>query len=656
MNLHPDSTTKPSRRWITIVACVLLCAIAFGVGALFSKMISSRLDSYIVVEEENGINTDATTESAENSTQEMDTQEGEVDEEAQALADAGAAELGQVEMLNIDWIAPEDQPEVPFDSKLYSVLCSVGSVHEEFFGSDGSEVSPCMSWQNPIPDARAFRLGTVRGGEYDEYYLEMNTALQPGMGEYWESYYLLRNPLPETNPVLLSTVARSPSWMGTNALNSTAPEMLGEERFAKLRDLGCEMETSFSIREFGFDVRVIDTKGRAYRFIGFGRRFDAPGEPGAHLDTYTLSTRITDGRELKYQNIDDPESLKDASGEVQPSNRFVMLDEDGRVLNYGLELSFWDYETDVEYGQKPPHITWDDGTENSMIYFKGQVGGCGFVTELNVLSDEIVQGLPEMARVGTGVGKDGSKTPMFEPVTYDHPYYAEGFNALSKMFWDNEKVEKTFADFEHPYLYFQDSFGRWVEMVSIEMIPPVECGKPVIYLYPESPTDLIVEVKPQGGFTFTEPAYHDGWRVTAYPDGTIVNRDDGKEYPYLFWEGRGGMYSPPTSYWVVEREGVEKFLRNKLLNMGLIENEINDFVEFWLPRMQSAPYYKIGFHDTRVMDKLAPLNFSVAPDHIFRILMDYSELSSPIPSKPPTHLPRADRTGFEVIEWGGVIR
>jgi hypothetical protein len=636
INFHTDHKQSHRPRWFWLAGVVLLCVLAFVAGAVCAKFWRAT-----IADIGQGLESDETTES------------GSLDDATEEVQDGGNALL-QNDLLVIDWIAPEKQPEVHFDSVLYSVLCTeVKANYQE--GSDDSVYNPCFAWQSPVADARAHRLGVVRGGEYDGYYLDMHTALQPGMGVYWESYYLLRSSLPEIQPVVLGTIARSSGWMGTH-LNYITSEMLGEERLAKLRDAGYEIEMDYSVREFSLEDRIVDTRERAYRFTGYGRRFDASGEPGAHLDTYVLSTPLAGGGKLRYQNINDPDSLKDVSGEVQPTNSFVMLDEDGRVINYELELPFWNYEPDTEYGQKPPYITWNDGTENTMIYFKGKIGGCGFETSLNVISDEIISTLPEMSRVGVGIGKDGSKKPMFEPVTYDHPYYSEGFNALSKVFWSYEKVEKTFADFRHPYLYFQDSFGRWVEMVSIEMIPPVECGKPVIYLYPESETDLTLRVLPKGGFTFTEPEYNDGWRVMAFPDGQIVNKDDGKKYPYLFWEGRGGLYAQPLNYWVVERNDVDSFLKEKLSAMGFIEKEIKDFVEFWVPRMQSSPYYKIGFHDTRVMNELAPLEFSVEPDNIFRILMDFSGLSAKIPSKPPSVLPRANRDGFEVVEWGGVIR
>ncbi len=187
-------------------------------------------------------------------------------------------------------------------------------------------------------------------------------------------------------------------------------------------------------------------------------------------------------------------------------------------------------------------------------------------------------------------------------------------------------------------------------------MPAAECGKPVIYLYPEQTTEVAVTLDPKGGFTKTEPAYGNGWSVTASPDGALVNHNDGQVYPYLFWEGRGGLYSAPEKYWVVAEAQVHEFLTDTLSTLGLNEKEIADFQEFWEPRMQGSPYYKIGFWGNAVMDRLAPITVTPTPQTVIRLLMDYQPLESVIPSNPP-QLPQTPvRNGFTVVEWGGVIQ
>ncbi len=57
--------------------------------------------------------------------------------------------------------------------------------------------------------------------------------------------------------------------------------------------------------------------------------------------------------------------------------------------------------------------------------------------------------------------------------------------------------------------------------------------KPVIYLYPEQTREVRVRLDYDGRLTDTIPAYGDGWQVTAWPDGRLVNQADGQEYNRL---------------------------------------------------------------------------------------------------------------------------
>ena len=63
-------------------------------------------------------------------------------------------------------------------------------------------------------------------------------------------------------------------------------------------------------------------------------------------------------------------------------------------------------------------------------------------------------------------------------------------------------------------------------------------AKPVIYLYPERETEVSVKLGyPAEYLTYTYPEYNGGWQVIAYPDGRMINKSDGSEHYYLFWEG-----------------------------------------------------------------------------------------------------------------------
>lgn len=54
--------------------------------------------------------------------------------------------------------------------------------------------------------------------------------------------------------------------------------------------------------------------------------------------------------------------------------------------------------------------------------------------------------------------------------------------------------------------------------------------------YPEKETEVTVKLNYAGELTCTYPAYNDGWKVSASPDGTLTDAD-GQTYNYLYWEG-----------------------------------------------------------------------------------------------------------------------
>jgi len=177
--------------------------------------------------------------------------------------------------------------------------------------------------------------------------------------------------------------------------------------------------------------------------------------------------------------------------------------------------------------------------------------------------------------------------------------------------------------------------------------------KPVIYLYPTEPTDVSVRVTfPLGGdFTCTYPDYGDGWNVTAYPGGRIINKADGYEYSYLYWEGDGPANWDFSRGFVVKGSDTAAFLRDKLSYLGLTPREYNEFIVYWLPLMQGNDYNLITFQ-TQAYENCAKLQVSPKPDSVLRVFMAYKPLDKYI-AVPEQKLTRFERNGFTVIEWGG---
>ena len=178
-----------------------------------------------------------------------------------------------------------------------------------------------------------------------------------------------------------------------------------------------------------------------------------------------------------------------------------------------------------------------------------------------------------------------------------------------------------------------------------------ECSaKPVIYLYPEQETTVSVSLDYAGTLTATYPAYENGWCVTAEPDGTLHD-ENGNEYSYLFWEGENKTdYDFSTGFCVAGADTAD-FLREKLAEIGLTPREYNEFIVYWLPKMQDNPYNLISFQSERYTDT-AKLDIDPTPDSVLRVFMAWKPLHRAQNIEPQTFTPFV-RDGFTVVEWGG---
>lgn len=174
--------------------------------------------------------------------------------------------------------------------------------------------------------------------------------------------------------------------------------------------------------------------------------------------------------------------------------------------------------------------------------------------------------------------------------------------------------------------------------------------KPVIYLYPEEETEVLVNLEIQDAILkCTYPEYKNGWKVIAKPDGTLFA--EGREYNYLFWEAEALFPFALKSGTCVAGEDTCKFLEEKLTQLGLSDKEQNDFITYWLPKMQDNPYNVISFQTDEYTDHFG-LEVTPKPDTIIRVFMTYqaSEIYVDIE---PEEIVTPVRTGFTVVEWGG---
>lgn len=234
-------------------------------------------------------------------------------------------------------------------------------------------------------------------------------------------------------------------------------------------------------------------------------------------------------------------------------------------------------------------------------------------------------------------------------------------NDIVKAFYNNYKVGRegslvlSLSDFaaKHNNILIQDNFGDWQIYVNQEFTPMAECGKPVIYLYPQKDTEVLVKVG--ASITKSEPLYpQNGWSVLAHPNGQLNYQNS--VYPNLFWEGTGfGLYpSLGNKGFVVPQSKLISTIVSQLKQQGLNDQETSDFMEFWAPKLPTTPYVRLTWLTTSEMNILAPLKVIPMPRTAIRIFLDFEGLQKPI-NLVPQKLSAPARSGFTIVEWGGLL-
>lgn len=181
-------------------------------------------------------------------------------------------------------------------------------------------------------------------------------------------------------------------------------------------------------------------------------------------------------------------------------------------------------------------------------------------------------------------------------------------------------------------------------------------NKPVIYLYPLQKTDISVKLDFNWKITADYPKYNKEigwWKVRAYPDGTIINKEDSKKYSYLFWEwkSKNNIKWNLSKWFVVKWKDTRKFLQKTLSKMWLTPREYNEFIVYWYPLMKDNPYNLIHFAGKQYTNT-APLTITPKPNSMLRVFMVFKALDNRIDIEQQKIKP-FERYWFTVIEWWG---
>lgn len=209
----------------------------------------------------------------------------------------------------------------------------------------------------------------------------------------------------------------------------------------------------------------------------------------------------------------------------------------------------------------------------------------------------------------------------------------------------------------NPYFYEQINFeaekNYHYEIIYKPLIRFIQTEKPIIYLYPIKKQKIKIELKYDGDLTYSYPKYgSNGWTVIADSNGTLID-ENGKEYYALFWEGEDRSPIKPKDGFVIKGENTIEFLEEKLAYLGLNKKEANEFIIYWLPKMEKNKYNLIHFSGEEY-ERMAELKIDPKPETIIRVMMIFqplnSEISFPLQDLKPL---KKERKGYTVVEWGG---
>ena len=219
---------------------------------------------------------------------------------------------------------------------------------------------------------------------------------------------------------------------------------------------------------------------------------------------------------------------------------------------------------------------------------------------------------------------------------------------------------------EYSYLEFVSAYSNKTSKLTeindepLEIILEAEVilKKPAIYLYPEQSSQISIIHNFKGMIRNTYPLYADNWTVIAEPNGNLLNVKDNRVYKYLFWDGAYSFAKEHYQFksgFYVKNEDYVSFLQSKLADIGLNENEINDFVVYWLPVMKNYKNCFVYFRINDNIDGSSVLETKPAAETTIRVFMEFSGVDdiSSIQKLPEQTLPTFARKGFTLVEWGG---
>ena len=177
--------------------------------------------------------------------------------------------------------------------------------------------------------------------------------------------------------------------------------------------------------------------------------------------------------------------------------------------------------------------------------------------------------------------------------------------------------------------------------------------KPILYLYPTKDMDVSVRLEKDNLLMTTYPKYNNGWNVYVNKEGSIYDKK-GNYYYALYWDEQNNNKVDFSTGFYVEKENAIEFLEDKLSYIGLNDKERNEFIMYWLPKLEDNGKSLVYFELTEERELNNKLYINPKPDSMLRINMHIKKVNKKISIK-MQKLDAFVRRGFTAVEWGGTI-
>ena len=197
--------------------------------------------------------------------------------------------------------------------------------------------------------------------------------------------------------------------------------------------------------------------------------------------------------------------------------------------------------------------------------------------------------------------------------------------------------------------------------------------KPAIYLYTPKDEKEKLKLKVKGAITTRIP-FREGvssiiWDNLSLKEGKIFTNN--KSFDYLFYESKNIMPKHENTGWVLKRQNgvlswnnksidkdeLSESLRNILAKYGLFDNEINDFIEYWLDADMKIFFGKDEFTfgifpiAAEELDRIFTIETQLEYLEYVRVQFLLKEIDGGQVLEEP-EIPKITRSEYALHEWG----